>query len=160
MKVMHFRSIAATILLLCCLASGAQAQENGRGLGIILEGFAGSGSGAGAVIGYHFGQHFFTGAGVSIQYSPDTFLIPVFADARITFGNSLWSPSAGVGAGFLAGAMSLKAEMDKTIRPYASITLGLRRRELGAEGNGSLWLGVCGEMAETLLLSLRIGYGF
>lgn len=161
MKGILFRTtIILSILLLIFQCTESKAQEAVGSMGIIAEGYAGMGSGVGVVMGYHFSPNFFTGAGVSLQYAPGTMIVPVFADARVSFGPGQWAPSLGVGAGIVAGGAGLKTDDTKAFRPYASLTLGARRRALGASGNRGLWLGLCGEMAATLLLSLRVGYSF
>lgn len=58
--------------------------------------------GAQTVVGYQFNRTFTAGIGVAIQgYGPsDMLLLPVFADARLTFPQKKWTPFVSLDAGY------------------------------------------------------------
>lgn len=58
--------------------------------------------GAQTVVGYQFNRIFTAGVGVAIQgYGPsDMLLLPVFADARLTFPQKKWTPFVSLDAGY------------------------------------------------------------
>ena len=110
------------------------------------------------VPGYHFNQHLFVGLGVAPTmdfdkaneyYSP--FTLPVFADARYSFGNKLFAPYVGAGIGM---------ETYNEPNIYLSAEAGLRIR-LSQSTPRSFWVSALGETSAAYArLGLKMGYSF
>jgi len=144
------------------------ADERQRGFSLIIEGGALFGLPPGiqlrTVAGYNFNQHIFLGGGIAPGYATGgsyaegciPFTLPVFADFRYSFGNKMFSPYLGAGAGLEV--------FNESWPPYPSIYLsvegGLRMR-MSAGNPNSFWVSALGETsAGVVRAGIKMGCSF
>jgi len=133
------------------------------GFGLILEGgfligMPGPCVQARIVPGYNVNQHLFVGLGVAPtmdfeeaheDYIP--FTLPVYADARYSFGNKLFAPYIGAGVG-------METVYDPNV--YFSLEGGLRVR-LSQSSARSFWVSALAETSAAYFRSgVKMGYAF
>lgn len=136
-------------------------QQSGFGLileGGFLMGMPGPCVQARIVPGYNVNQHLFVGLGVAPtmdfeeaneNYIP--FTLPVYADARYSFGNKLFAPYIGAGAG-------METVYDPNV--YFSLEGGLRVR-LSQSSARSFWVSALAETSAAYFRSgVKMGYSF
>lgn len=138
---------------------GDQDQEGGAGffeMGLGIPNFLSFD----ALGGYNFGKNFFMGAGVGYKtyltagliQEGATASLPVYGNARYSFGNRKVVPYIGASAGYDIANTGL----------YTGVEFGTRFRKAGAKRGESWWFGARTEMTSTeyIFLSLKVGKSF
>ena len=113
-----------------------------------------------ALGGYNFGKNFFMGAGVGYKtyltagliQEGATASLPVYGNARYSFGSRKVVPYIGASAGYDIANAGL----------YTGVEFGTRFRKAGAKRGESWWFGARTEMTSTeyIFLSLKVGRSF
>lgn len=138
---------------------GNESQEGGAGffeMGLGIPSFLS----LDALGGYNFGKNFFMGAGVGYKtyltagliQDGATASLPVYGNARYSFGNKKVVPYIGASAGYDIANAGF----------YTGVEFGTRFRKNDARRGESWWFGARTEMTsmEYLFLSLKVGRSF
>lgn len=138
---------------------GKEGQEGGAGffeMGLGIPNFLSFD----ALGGYNFGKNFFMGAGVGYKtyltagliQEGATASLPVYGNARYSFGNRKVVPYIGASTGYDIVNAGL----------YTGVEFGTRFRKAGAKRGESWWFGARTEMTSTeyIFLSLKVGRSF